>query len=141
MLQQIMAAPTIPSCNNYESLYCLEDTWLDFLIPCFFTNSTSQCFLRGVRHWQLCIHISYCFCKILLCLRSLNLVEYKKTVRESLLINTCNNAIALSFLKLNTCLKGRSKQTILQRKWFMHQSHSFCKFKTSQLQIKFISYE
>lgn len=60
--------------------------WLDFSSSLLH----SQCFLRGVRCRELCIHIRYCFRKVFLRLGSLDLVEYKKIVKKVMLINPFN---------------------------------------------------
>lgn len=46
--------------------------------------SISQRFLRRISFWEITVHIRYCFCKIFLCLRPLNLRSLNVHVKNIL---------------------------------------------------------
>lgn len=80
----------------------------------------SQRFLRNISSWELIVHIRYCFCKIFLRLRPLNLKScmhiHKRWFIATLQVKNEKQII----LRLKACLECRSQQTIFQRKWFEH---------------------
>lgn len=111
----------------------------NLIILCIFYYNSQQFLSRGIRCWELQVHVVDLFSKVIFCLWPFNLgAKSKPGPKKSMYFRLIFSFLFYFFAfnwkkKLYTCLECWSQQSILHGKWFKHKSNSFCKFEASQL--------